>query len=321
MTARVLVTAPPMLGAISTFEPILAGHGLEVVAPAIVQAMAEAELVAIVPRVDAWIAGDCPVSRRVMEAGLGGRLRAIVKWGVGVDNVDFAAARELGLPVANTPGVFGNEVADVALGYVIALARQTHLVDRGVRGGAWPKPAGLSLCECRAALVGYGDIGRAIAHRLLACGMRVTVYDPAATAAGPGCEIRRWPDGLEGADVLVLACALTPATRHLVDARALARCKPGVRIVNVARGALIDERALEDALDGGHVHSAALDVFETEPLPAASRLRRHERCVFGSHNASNTIHGVARASHRAIEVLLELLARSRPARTAGGERV
>jgi D-3-phosphoglycerate dehydrogenase len=317
MTARLLVTAPPMLGAIATFEPILAGHGFEVVAPAIVQTMSEAELMERIPGFDAWIAGDCPVSRRVMEAGLTGRLRAIVKWGVGVDNVDFAAARELGLPVANTPGVFGNEVADVALGYVIGLARETFLIDRAVRAGGWPKPAGLSLSECRAALVGYGDIGRAIAHRLLACGMRVSVYDPAATAAEPGCEIRRWPDGLESADVLVVACALTPSTRHLIDAGALARCKPGVRVVNVSRGALIDERALEDALDAGLVHSVALDVFETEPLPMTSRLRQHDRCVLGSHNGSNTVHGVTRASHRAIAILLELLAGAREAAPAG----
>ena len=309
MTRRLLVTAPPMLGAIESFRPLLAGRGFEVVAPRIVQTMAEDELVELIPGFDAWIAGDCPVSRRVMQAGLAGRLRAIVKWGVGVDNVDFQAARELGLAVSNTPGVFGNEVADVALGYVIGLARETHVIDREVRAGRWPKPAGLSLNECRAALVGYGYIGRAIAHRLVACGMRVTVYDPAASHVESGCEVRPWPESLESADVLVLACALTPSSRHLVNAAALARCKAGVRIVNVSRGALIDEPALEDALASGHVHSAALDVFETEPLPMESRLRQHERCVFGSHNGSNTVHGVARASHRAIEILDELLAR------------
>ena len=304
---RVLVTAPPMLGAIATFEPMLVDRGFEVVAPKIVQTMSEDELVAIIPEFDAWIAGDCPVSRRVMEAGSTGRLRAIVKWGVGVDNVDFAAARELKLPVTNTPGVFGNEVADVALGYVIALARDTHVIDRGVRAGAWPKPAGLSLKECHAALVGYGNIGRAVAHRLLACGMSVVVYDPAAADLESGCELAAWPDRLETADFLVLACALTASSRHLVDADALRRCKPGVRVVNVSRGALVSETALVAALDSGHVYSAALDVFEVEPLPVASPLRSHDRCIFGSHNGSNTVHGVMRASRRAIDLLQDLL--------------
>jgi D-3-phosphoglycerate dehydrogenase len=319
MTRRLLLTAPPMLGAIATFRPLLADRGFEVTAPPIVQTMSEDELVAMIGQFDAWIAGDCPVSRRVMQAGLAGRLRAIVKWGVGVDNVDFAAARELGLPVTNTPGVFGHEVADVALGYVIALARETHLIDRGVRTGGWPKPAGWSLNECHAALVGYGNIGRAIAHRLRACGTTVTVYDPMARDLEPGCLPAEWPQRLEVADFVVLACALTDSSRHLLDERALARCREGVRIVNVSRGALIDERALERALASGHVHSAALDVFETEPLPAASPLRGHERCIFGSHNGSNTIHGVARASHRAMALLEQLLAGAPPS-LAGNAR-
>src|SRR5262245_52139734 len=170
-----------MLGAIGRFRRELEARGFQVTAPTVVQAMPEDELASIIAEFDAWIAGDCPVSRRVLQAGVSGRLRAVVRWGVGVDNVDFAAARDLGVPVANTPGVFGNEVADVALGYVIGLARETFLVDRRVRAGAWPKPAGISLDACRAALVGYGSIGRAIAARLLACGMGVNVYDPQAS--------------------------------------------------------------------------------------------------------------------------------------------
>ena len=113
---KLLVTAPPMLGAIARFQPMLEARGFEVTAPTIVQAMTEDDLVATIPQFDGWIAGDCPVSRRVMKAGLSGQLRAIVKWGVGVDNVDFEAAREVGLDVSNTPGVFGSGVAGVALG-------------------------------------------------------------------------------------------------------------------------------------------------------------------------------------------------------------
>ena len=305
-----------MARAIEQFKPELEHLGFDLVVPPIVQAMAEDELVTTIPGFDAWIAGDCPVSRRVIQAGLGGRLRAVVRWGVGVDNVDFEAARELGLPVANTPAVFGNEVADVALGYVIALARETFVIDRGVRAGLWPKPAGVSLTECEAALVGYGNIGQAIATRLLACGMGVTVYDPFASSVASGCRLLKWPEGLETADFLVLASALTPSSRHLVNQSALSRCKPGIRIVNVSRGALIDEAALAAALADGRVHSAALDVFESEPLPATSPLRQHERCVFGSHNASNTSHAVTRVSRRAIEILMGLL-KSAPKRDTG----
>ena len=104
-------------------------------------------------------------------------------------------------------------------------------------------------------------------------------------------------------DFLVLACALTPSSRHLLNESTLRRVKPGVRIVNVSRGALIEEPALEAALERGAVHSAALDVFEVEPLPRSSRLLAHPRCIFGSHNGSNTEEAVRRTSLRAIELL------------------
>jgi D-3-phosphoglycerate dehydrogenase len=304
---KVLVTAPPMLVAIDTFRPLMKDRGFEVIAPTVIQTMPENELVRIVPQVDGWIAGDCPVNERVMASGLTGRLRAIVKWGVGVDNVDFGAAARLGLAVRNTPGVFGAEVADVALGYTIGLARETYFIDREVRAGRWPKPAGISLHGRTTALVGYGDIGRAIAARLDACEMLLNVYDPRATGPLAVGVLRTWPDRLQDADFLVLACALTKENHHLVNAAALAHCKPGVRIVNVSRGPLIDEAALIAALESGHVHSAALDVFEIEPLPAASPLRQHGRCIFGSHNGSNTSDAVVRATHRAIDILTDLL--------------
>lgn len=305
---KVLVTAPPMLGAINTFKPMFHAQGIEVVAPNIVQTMPENDLVAVVPEMDGWIAGDCPVSAKVLAAGKNGRLRAVVKWGVGVDNVDFGAAQALGIPTTNTPGVFDNEVADVALGYVIGLARETYWIDREVRAGRWPKPAGRSLAGASVALVGYGNIGRAIAPRLQACGMLVVCYDPAANGVAPeGLEFRTFPDGIGAADFMVLACALTASNRHLVNDQVLGQCKPGLRLVNVSRGGLIDEQALDAALTDGRVHSAALDVFADEPLPMNSPLRAFDRCVFGSHNASNTVQAVSRTSQIAFDKLVAML--------------
>lgn len=241
----------------------------------------------------------------MFEAARAGRLRAAVKWGIGVDNVDFVACKSLGIPIINTPGMFGAEVADIAVGYVIALARHTFEIDRGVRAGAWPKPRGISLAGKTMALVGYGDIGRNTARRLLAADMSIIAYDPFADPASINAPVQlaAWPERLEEADFLVIDCALTRSSFHMVDAEALARLKAGVRIVNVGRGPVIDEQALIAALDSGHVHSAALDVFEIEPLPADSPLRHHERCIFGSHNASNTEDGVVRTSLEALRKL------------------
>jgi D-3-phosphoglycerate dehydrogenase len=299
-----------MLRAIEEFRPVFAAKGIELVTPNVTQILPEAELIELVPQFDGWIIGDDPATSRVFEAGRAGRLKAAVKWGVGVDNVDFAACKRLGIPISNTPGMFGREVADMALGYVIALARHTFEIDHGVKTGLWPKPAGISLAGRTVALVGFGDIGRNTARRLLASEMKVIAYDPFfKPAAGlEAVEPAAWPQRVEEADFLVLTCALTKENQHMVNVAALARAKPGLRVVNVARGPLIDESALVAALGSGHVHSAALDVFEEEPLPANSRLRQlGSRCIFGSHNGSNTIDAVRRTSNQAVKLLFGFL--------------
>lgn len=312
MTRHVLVSCPPMLGLLHEFLDDFAAHGMDCEAPRLVQVLSEQELIARLPECDGWIIGDDPATRAVLAAGRAGRLRAAVKWGIGIDNVDVAAARELGLGFINTPDMFGDEVADYAMAYVTALARHLFEVDRGVRAGAWPKPAGTSLRDKVVGLVGYGNIGRACARRFDAAGLVVQVYDPGpaagAAAAADGRAVLAWPTGLEACDFLVFTCALNAANRHMLDAAALARCKPGVRVVNVARGPLIDTVALLAALSDGRVHGAALDVFEIEPLAAEAELRRFDNVVFGSHNGSNTVEAVRRTSRRAIAELARLLA-------------
>ncbi|MEB3179501.1 MAG: phosphoglycerate dehydrogenase [Nostocaceae cyanobacterium] len=306
---KVLVTCPPMLRLIDEFKPIFSAKGIEIFCPDVVQTLSVEELKSLVPQYDGWIIGDDPANKEVFAAGKAGKLKAAVKWGVGVDNVDFIAAKNLDIPVTNTPRMFGAEVADIAMGYVIALARQTFLIDRGVRDGKWLKPSGISLADKTVALVGFGDIGRNTAKRLLAADMHVIAYDPYFQPA-QGLEVvqsAKWPDRLEEADFIVLTCALTPENKHMLNAETLAKAKPGVRIVNVARGPLIDETALIAALASGQVHSAALDVFEVEPLPMDSPLRQFEQCIFGSHNGSNTVDAVRRASEKAIALLFDFL--------------
>jgi D-3-phosphoglycerate dehydrogenase / 2-oxoglutarate reductase len=298
-----------MLGMIDAFQLIFDHYGVELTAPQVVQTLSVSQLKELVPEHDGWIIGDDPATREVFTAGKAGRLKAAVKWGIGVDNVDFLACRDLGIPITNTPNMFGGEVADVAVGYVIALARETFQIDAGVRNGEWPKPRGVSLQGKTVALVGLGDIGRNIARRLLAAGMKVVGYDPVAPPAPDLAAVQRelWPTRLEEADFIVVSCALTESSHHMLNSHSFRLVKHGVRIVNVGRGPIIEETALEAALQSGKVYSAALDVFETEPLPLHSYLRSHPRCVFGSHNASNTTDAVVRTSEIAIEKLMEYL--------------
>ncbi len=301
----VLVTCPPMLGQIDLFYDYAVERGLKLRPAQVTQILSEDELCEQLPNYDGWIIGDDPATRRVFETARQGRLRAAVKWGIGVDNVDFDACKDLDIPIINTPMMFGTEVADVATGFVIGLARELFSIDRGVRAGDWPKPAGISLIGRRIGVIGLGDIGRNTATRLQALGMQVVAYDPGVEgdAGIEGLERATWPNAVEDLDFLVFTCALNQHNFHMLNADVLARCKPGVRVVNVARGPLIDEAALISALQSGRVYSAALDVFEVEPLPMDSPLREMDRCILGTHNGSNTVDAVIRATHTAIDRL------------------
>jgi D-3-phosphoglycerate dehydrogenase len=298
-----------MLRQIELFTDYAAERGVELVPANVTQTLSESELKEITPEYDGWIIGDDPATRAVFEAGQRGRLRAAVKWGVGVDNVDFDACRDLGIPIENTPRMFGAEVADVALAYVIGLARQLFFIDRRIRiDNAWPKPAGSSLVGRKAGVVGLGDIGRETAKRLMACGMDVIAYDPGIEDDAELERIARaeWPRRVGEVDFLVFTCALNDANQHMLNSSVIGQMKSSAYVVNVARGPLIDESALADALRSGKLSGAGLDVFDEEPLPESSPLREMQGCIFGSHNGSNTIDAVIRASHQAIERIVHI---------------
>ena len=307
---KILITCPPMLRGINNLRHYFDEKGIELVLPEVVQTLTEDQLLELVPTVDGWIIGDDPATEKVFTAGVAGKLKAAVKWGVGVDNVDFKAAEKLGIPISNTPRMFGNEVADMAMAYFLGLARESYKVDREVRKNNWIKPPGISLTGKTVALVGLGDIGLGTARRLKGFDVKINAYDPftkLTPAEANADEILQFPDQLEKADFVILTCALTPSSYHLVNANSIALMKDGVYIINVSRGGLIDEPALVDALNSGKVKAAGLDVFETEPLPADHPFRGFEQCIFGTHNGSNTKEAVVRASLRAIELIFGYL--------------
>ena len=136
---NILITCPPMLGMKEQFINRLNNLDVQVTCPEVKQTLSESELIKITPNFDGWIVGDDPVTRDVLLAATSGKLKAVVKWGIGTDNIDFSALEEFNVPVENTPGVFGDEVADIAIGYMIGLARETFQIDREVRIGPMAK--------------------------------------------------------------------------------------------------------------------------------------------------------------------------------------
>ena len=308
MSLRVLVTCPPMLRQIDEFRASFKDLGIEITTPDVVQTLSVQELLKIVPEHDGWIIGDDPATSEVFEAGKYGKLKAAVKWGIGIDNVDISACERLGIPITNTPAMFGAEVADLAICYVLGLARDAFFIDRQIRKGGWPKPSGISLTGKTIGIIGLGDIGKNIAKRAQAHGLNIIGWDPYANSIPDYIKHREhFPLDINLCDFIVFACALTENNYHLFNDSILDKVKVGVRIVNVSRGPLIKESALLKGLNSGVIASAALDVFEVEPLTQSNKILNHPKCILGSHNGSNTIDAVARASQEAIRLLNKMM--------------
>jgi len=308
VTRRILVSCRHLQRCFDDFAGEFAKLGYDCHLPEVDQQLKESWLLEHAGEYDGVIAGDDPFSRPVLEAGRRGRLRALVKWGIGVDAIDLGALEELDIDFAHTPGAFGDEVADVAVGYVVTLARGLIDIDRSVRNGGWAKPVGISLRGKTLGIVGLGSIGRSIADRARAFGMNLIGSDvspiDAWTEYGPQVDLNEL---LAEADFVVLACALTDANRGMIDERALDRMKSSAFLVNVARGPLVDEFALCEHLERETLRGAALDVFEVEPLPDESPLRDLDNCIFGSHNGSNTQEAVDRVNRLSVDLLLKFL--------------
>lgn len=253
------------------------------------------------------IAGDDELDRQFFDGA--NKLRVVIRWGIGMDSVDHDAAREHGVIVRNTPGVFGHEVADSAFGYILNLARGHLVIDAAVRRGEWPKREGCTLAGAQLGIVGFGSIGREIATRGKGFGMDVVAFDPMVEGDMADVPMVALNDLLSTSRFVVLACPLTSQTLRLINAERLALMRGDAYLVNVARGPVVVESDLIEALKGGDLAGAALDVFEIEPLPMESELRSLPNVVLGSHNASNTREGVIRASTAAVDFLLEELAK------------
>lgn len=308
MTGAILITCRQMQAELPVHAARLAELGYEIIAPDLGrrQQFNARELLSFSDEIVGIIAGDDELDRDFFE-GAAPHLRSVIRWGIGMDSVDFDAAADTGVRVRNTPGVFGGEVADAALAYLLAIARGTAFVDRSVRDGDWPKYEGISLDGATVGVIGLGTIGRQVVRRLHGFGSRTLGYDPFPPAESLGYTLATLDEVASQSRFIVLCCPLTPETHHLVDKDFLQRMRHDAFIVNVARGPVIDEAALIDALSRETIAGAALDVFEVEPLPAESALRVMPNVVLGAHNGSNTREGVARASAAAVDYLIEEL--------------
>lgn len=263
-----------------------------------------AELAAIVPGYEGAILGldECDASV-IAQAD---KLRVISRYGVCVDQVDLRAAAEHGIAVTNTPGANKIAVAELAIGLLFSLARNIPTVAAAAKAGAWKRAAGWELTGKTLGVVGFGEIGREVAARARALGMSVMVFDPYSRGEIHGVQQVDLYTLLESSHAVTLHCALTPETQHLINADRIARMRHGAYLINTARGGLVDETALHEALVSGQLGGAAADVFQQDP-PTGSPLLALDNFIPTPHLGATTKESVQRMSMMAAENLVAVL--------------
>jgi len=306
---RALISCPVIQDSIEEYANMFGNHDVSFDVCRVEQQLSEQELIETINDYDGVLAGDDPFTRRVIESS--DRLKVISKWGVGTDNIDKDAAERHGVTVTRTPGTLGDEVADVVIGYAILLARDLHRIDRAVRAGDWITPRGISMMGKTMGIVGVGDAGSAVARRAAGFGMDLLGHDVSPISDGLQSETGIEQKGLESllrkSDFVSLNCELTEETRSMIGEDELELVGQSGYMINTARGELVDEEALVDALQTDRIAGAALDVYREEPLSSDHPLTTLENTILGSHNAQNTHQAVDRVNELAVENLLSAL--------------
>jgi D-3-phosphoglycerate dehydrogenase len=239
------------------------------------------------------------------------RLRLISVWGTGTDHVDLAAAARHGVAVTNTPGVSAISIAEHALALLLAVARRIPQLDAATRRGEWPRGESVEIHGKTCGIVGLGAIGRQFANIAAGIGMHVIAWTMHPRPA-PGVEFVELDDLYRSSDVVSIHLRLSPVTEGFIGPRQLALMKPTAILINTARGAIVDEAALIDALAAGRIAGAGLDVFSAEPLPAGHPLARLPNVVITPHCAGITPEALEAGLRMAVDNIWEFLA-GRPA--------
>lgn len=241
------------------------------------------------------------------------RLKALARFGVGMDNVDTALARKYGVQVFNAPGQNANAVAELAVCFMLSLLRNTVRLDAEMKAGNWSRMLGQDLKGKRVGLVGFGAIARLVAKKL--SGMEVVLHacdlNPDNDAAKAlGVTVTSFEDVVTRSDIVSVHIPATPETYHLFDDRIFSGMKKGTLFINTARGALVDTNALIRALDQGIVSGAALDTYETEPLPVNSPLLSRPDVILMPHTGAETVETYDRVGLYCAHALLKALGKT-----------
>ncbi len=308
MKPRILLTTTSFQDTPGEHHAALAATGWEIVTAR--GPLSEADTIGLVGEVDATICGDDQITRAVLEKARP-RLAVVSKYGIGVDKIDVAACTEFGIPVLFTPGVNHTTVAEHAFLLLLALEKNFLFHVDSTRAGGWKRQTGRELLGKQIGIVGMGRIGREVALRATAFGMRPIGYDlfwDEAFAAANGIERATTLDDLiSAADYISLHTNLTSETRDLVRAETIAKMKPDVIVINCARGEIVNAADMAAALRGGRVRGYGTDVLDVEPPPADHPLTGLPNCIVTPHVGSRTLESVQRQAMAAVMNLVRAM--------------
>ena len=308
MKHTVLLTAPYMIPFADRFRPVFDKYSINLIIPDVYERMEEVDLLNYAGQFDGAICGDDRYTARVIEA-CAPRLKVISKWGTGIDSINADACSRYGVTLCRTLNAFTLPVADTVLGYILAFARRHPWMDNQMKSGRWEKIPGKALSECTLGVIGVGNIGKAVTRRARAFGMKV--YGTDITEVDPefvtetGIEMTSLDALLSNADFVSVNCDLNPTSYHLISRDTLALMKPNAVLINTARGPIVDEQALIEALQAKRLAGSALDVFELEPLPAESPLLNMENVLLAPHNSNSSPAAWERVHWNTIRNLVE----------------
>lgn len=277
MTKKILVTTK-MMQDVEIYNNLFSDFELTFREPS--QRFSESECLDFVGEHDAWICGDDEITKKVMIASQP-KLKLLIKWGAGYDSIATDSHKEIGIEFRTTPNSLSNAVAEYAIGLIFCLLRNLPKVDRSIREGLWLRPTGNELAMSTIGIIGMGSVGGTLGEKLESLGCEVIFTDPAVEGSITLDSV------LRKSDIVVVSAPLNESTRNLLNKDKFSIMKPEALLVNVARGGIVNEIDLIQALEKKIISGAALDVFSQEPL-ISSPLRIQERIILGSHNASNT---------------------------------
>ena len=269
--------------------------------------LTEDELIPLLDGCDGCIAGLDPYNRKVIESV--NNLKVISRYGTGVDNVDLTAAKERNITVCNTPGVNSQAVADLTFGFLLCLVRKLPLLDKRTREGLWDRSIGTELYGKTIGILGLGMVGKAVAKRAVGFSMKILAYDPVIDhdfAKANGIISADFDTVIRESDFISIHMSLKRSTQNIISAEIMRAMKPGVILINTARGGLIDEDAAYNLLKSGHLGGLGLDVYKTEPIKS-SPLFELDNVILTPHTAARTVEATAAMAAMSVDNLIDVL--------------